>query len=65
MKTTNPKDTHWPTGAPIFTEKEMRDLHNSAQRLAIALSVIVDCGGIGAEDMYDEARDALRQYNDL
>ncbi len=46
-------------------EKEMRDLHNSAHRLAISLSAIVDCGGIGPEDMYDEARDALKQYNNL
>lgn len=40
-------------------------LENELHEMSIALSSIVECGGIGDESMYDDAKALLSKYNHL
>lgn len=57
--------TDWASGEPMIAAKDVRELELVAEKLAIVLKALVECGGIGSEDLFDDAREAFEQWENL
>jgi hypothetical protein len=53
------------TGVAVVEAAFAAGLETELHEMSIVLARIVECGGIGSEDMFDDARELLTRHSDL